>query len=85
MNHSEAFPVTVILSISSLIFPVIFGGIIWKLSRIFVGKEEFTAHKVQIKEDHAELKMQIEGVKQNTIKLLERTAHLRNPHDETGN
>lgn len=75
--NSTLESVTQILAIGSILSPVIFGFVLWKISQIFVSKTEFSDFKRGIEAEKKETKENMKQVNDNLIELLQRTAHLR--------
>lgn len=69
--------VVIILSIGSIVCPILFGYIIWKMSQIFVTKDEFQTYKVTMEKENATYNQKLENIDNNILELLQRTAHLR--------
>lgn len=69
--------VTIILAISSGVLPIVFGYVVYRMSQIFVTKSEFVAYQVTAEREYENLNKKMEQVNDNTIELLQRTAHLR--------
>lgn len=69
--------VSVILAAGSILSPLIFGFVLWKMSQIFVSKEEFGSFKMAVDKKDEDTKKTMENINNNMIELLQRTAHLR--------
>ncbi len=77
MNDNSVNLITLILSIGSVISPILFGYLIWKMSQIFVSKEEFTNYKQSVAKEQDVINERLKKIEENTIELLQRTANLR--------
>ena len=69
--------VTVILAVSSGVLPVVFGYVVFRMSQIFVSKNEFGSYQVQAEKEYNDIRKRVDEVNSNTLELLQRTAHLR--------
>lgn len=69
--------VSVILAAGSILSPLIFGFVLWKMSQIFVSKQEFGDFKKQIEDKDDDTKDTMDRINENMLELLQRTAHLR--------
>lgn len=72
--------VMTILAIGTTIAPIIFGFALWKMSQVFVSKEQFNDWKEQselergdVRKRLTEIETAMRDVRENTVKLLERT------------
>ena len=74
---SDVSVVTVILSISTAVLPILFGYVVYRMSQIFITKSEFLAYQQNFEKDANALKEEIDEIKRNTLELLQRTAHMR--------
>lgn len=69
--------VSLILAVGSVVSPIIFGFVLWKMSQIFVSKQEFNDFKQAVNLKDADTKGTMEKINDNMVELLQRTAHLR--------
>ena len=76
--------VTVILSIGALMMPIVFGGVLWKISKEFVTKDAFIAYQAVSDQQRTEMKIRLGEIERNTSEirislatLVERTVHER--------
>ncbi len=78
--------VLVILSIGSIIGPVVLGFSMWKMTRVFVSKDEFAEYRSRATEERHEASRQLERIADNVNMLLQRVARLqgRTNHTEEG-
>jgi hypothetical protein len=74
--------VTIILSVATTVFPVLFGFLLWKLSRIFISRTEFEDYKKEaetyrgdMKETVTRIETELHTVSINTGVLLMRSEH----------
>lgn len=74
MNNSPTELVTTILAVGSVVAPIVFGFVLWKMSQIFVTAREFQEYKATQEQRRQEMVRGIEEIRQNTILLLQRTA-----------
>ena len=75
--------VSVILSIGTIICPIVFGYVLWKMNSLFVSKEEFIAFKNERSKEQDEMKLVLYKLQADISELLQRTAHLRATHDKS--
>lgn len=68
--------VTILLSFGTIVTPVIFGFAMWKMTQVFVTKEQFNDYKVQSERERHEMYRQLERIEMNVSELLQRTARL---------
>lgn len=68
--------VTLILSVSSAVMPIIFGFIVWKLTKVFVTKEEFKDFKEHAEHERGEIKAQLKDITTSTNSMLKDVATL---------
>ena len=69
--------ITTILSIGTVVGPIFFGYILWKMNQIFVSKEVFLQYKESIERELKETQEQLKQISVNTSELLKRTAQVR--------
>lgn len=69
--------ITTILAIGTIIGPIFFGYILWKMNQVFVSKEMFAQYKESIEAEQRDVKEQLKQIAYNTSELLQRTAGLR--------
>jgi hypothetical protein len=69
--------ITVILSIGTIIAPVIFGFAMWKMTRVFVTKETFIDYKEHAEKEREKMQKSLDKIDSNVSELLQRTATRR--------
>lgn len=74
--------VTILLSVGTIVTPVIFGFAMWKMTQVFVTKEQFTEYKAQAERERHEMYRQLERIENNITELLQRTARLMRDNNE---
>lgn len=80
MTSTSILPyVTVILAISGIVSPILFGFCIWKLSQWFVSKESFSSYVLHAVEDRKDMKDSISELKDRLthIERLLQESHRR--------
>lgn len=69
--QSEWIPVVmVVLSVSTIVVPIMFGFTLWKLSSIFVTKEQFMDFKANAEERREEMIRRLDNIDHNILELL---------------
>jgi hypothetical protein len=76
--------VSIVLSLGSLVFPVLFGFVVWKMSQIFATKVELADHKQAMEElkhrladNEEKLSRQLDHINTQLVELLQRTSSMR--------
>lgn len=64
--------VTMVLSIGTIIMPILFGFIVYKMSTIFVTKEDWTEWKRNRYEHDNDIKLEIEKMEKKFDKLIDK-------------
>lgn len=77
MSGPDLGQITTILSIGTIVSPIIFGFAMWKMTRFFVSKEEFNTYKDQASNDRSEARRQLERIADNVNRLLQSVARLQ--------
>lgn len=72
MEYNQLTSVSTILSIGTIIMPIVFGFAMWKMSQIFVSKEDFMEFKSQQLLKENDIKKSIEKLSDKIDRLLER-------------
>lgn len=72
MEYNQLTSVSTILSIGTIIMPIVFGFGMWKMSQIFVSKEDFLDFKSQQLLKENDIKKSIEKLSDKIDRLLER-------------
>jgi biopolymer transport protein ExbB/TolQ len=63
--------VLVILAVLGAVSPVIFGFMVFKLTRLFVSREMFEAYKVVAEQQRTEMLDRVREIDKNVVKILE--------------
>lgn len=71
-QYNQLSSVSTILSIGTIIMPIVFGFGMWKMSQIFVTKEDFVDWKSQQLLKETDIKKSIEKLGDKIDRLLER-------------
>ena len=78
MSTDQAYHiVTMILALGTVIGPLFFGYLVFKLTQIFVTKTEFMEYKVRADGDRREMNEQLSRIGIDVTELLQRTADRR--------
>ena len=77
MMNDELKIVSLILSIGSVVSPVLFGFILWKMSQVFVSKTEFNEYKSGNTRELEKIEESLGDIARSTQELLQRTAGQR--------
>jgi len=67
--------ITLILSIGTIVLPVIFGFVVWKMSQIFVSKEDWNSWKLDRMSKDGDMKKEIDKISEKIDRLIERKHH----------
>lgn len=66
-----------ILAVGSVLSPLVFGYVMWRMSQIFVSKSEFNELKLDIERRESEINNSLTRINDNITELLQRTARFR--------
>lgn len=69
---SELHLITTILAIANGVIPVLFGFVLWQLSRVFITRTEFDNYKKTAETDRYEIKASIRQMEQDVKEILGR-------------
>lgn len=69
-----------VLAVGSVLGPVIFGFVLWKMSQVFVTQERFSVLEKKIELERSETNVRLKEIDAKLVELLQRTAERRN-HD----
>ena len=69
-----------VLAVGSVIGPVIFGFVLWKMSQVFVTQERFAVLEKRIELERVDTNVRLKEIDAKLVELLQRTAEKRN-HD----
>lgn len=69
--------VTVILSLGSVVVPVLFGYVLWRMSQVFVTKPEFIVFQKSLSDQKMAIDHRLESMEADLKELLQRTAFQR--------
>lgn len=72
MDHNDLSGISTILAIGTIVMPIVFGFGLWKMSQIFVSKEDFLDFKGQQLLKENDIKKSIEKLSDKIDRLLER-------------
>jgi hypothetical protein len=72
--------ISLVLSIGTVVSPVLFGFTLWKMSQYFVNKASFDDHRRQMEVERATIMERVGRIDANVIDLLQRTAANRGAH-----
>ena len=75
--NDELKTISVVLAIGSVLSPILFGFILWKVSQVFVSKTSFEEYKAQTSRDFGRIEVSLNEITHSTTELLQRTAMLR--------
>ena len=64
--------IATILAIGTLVMPIVFGYVLYKMSQVFVSKDEWNAWKEDVTTKENDIKRSIEKLSDKLDRLLER-------------
>lgn len=64
--------VAVLLSVGTIVGPVVFAGVLWRMSKIFVSRDAFDDYKIVRHDAHNDLCKRLDIMEQDIKELLTR-------------
>ena len=80
-NQEYMQVVTTVLAVGSVIAPILFGFVLWKMSTVFVSRESFEDFKRTRTQEQLEVREKLGNIENDIRELLQRTAS-RGRHNE---
>lgn len=72
MEQGTLTGVSMVLAIGSILMPIVFGYVLWQMSKVFVTKEDYMSWKAERHLKDAETREAIQRIDSKIDRLLER-------------